>query len=867
MIENQFVNKNWGNLPGLTADELNSKPKTKKVRTFDRLLLLLSGQFPHAENSLAMRLSVMLCELTSLLSTFAALEYPTGWYLYIVFLIAGHAYSYKYRNQGACLMKLFISLYMLFILGLFFVNLIASPYGTSQALVMLLAGLLVGHSFDLPRRRDLNYSILVSLLLLGFSATIFNTMTFAINLIVYLVFFSQAARLYCLSQSSDGVFVAQSPNLLKAAAFPETKFYLLEKLIKLLKKYKINNALHFVLTFLVSMLIFALIPRFPGLANFRLQTDLNLSLNFSKESSDGELITPSYTKLRNLLFGSTKNEDGILYENGQDDLGDTTLYADSRLNEQLIMQVRTNGQAPIYCRGLAYRHYDGRNWTIDEEFPPREVNSGAFLYPSPYMFSRSFYRKLFKQGWRPKRPDLKDATTQIFYIEHDLNNVIYTPYPPLVADFPTEMIFIDRDNGLRSPNILEKGTVYTTHSTQPVSLITEAQAKQQIYSQFYNAKPLNYEKKIWREALNYKGEVPILGDENPLFNKDFNRWEYKDFLEIPHIITPRTRFLATSLTAQYKDPALKVLALAHFLRSNCAYMNPPPKVPKKVELTDYFIFAVKAGNCRNFASSLAVMCRVIGIPSRYVSGYVAKAYNPFTGNYEIYRQDAHAWTEVFLGNNNSTWTLIDATSPNSISGAKAQGAQLNIKPLLNYLTKIVPILPDINLDDPYVYLWLAEFTLIVGLASWLITNYQAIGLACFMLLTNHLSLRQRLTAADKLIALSSELKSWQKSQFSSEIEQFYHIVLILLADLEINQAPGQTLRQFSLALADTKIGPILQRITPLYEESLYVKNDQASSKYKLKQQNLKDFFEKLSPEAQKDLLELLAINPHKFLRL
>lgn len=190
------MHKNWESLSTQANQAQPPKSSHEKGLTLERLILLLTGQYPYAESSVSMRLSVLLCEVVSLFSTFSALEYPGNWYFYLIFLIVGHLYSYKYRNQGACLMKCLISFYMLFICGKFFVDLVASPYTISQSLVMLLAGLLVGHSFDLPRRKDLNYSILVSLLLLGFSATIFNTMTFAINLIAYLILFSQAARLY-----------------------------------------------------------------------------------------------------------------------------------------------------------------------------------------------------------------------------------------------------------------------------------------------------------------------------------------------------------------------------------------------------------------------------------------------------------------------------------------------------------------------------------------------------------------------------------------------------------------------------------------------------------------------------------------------
>ena len=874
MIEVPMSHKNWGNLYTSTGSTQSKKPPKKTVNSLERLVLLLSGQYPHAESSVPLRSSVLLCEIVSLFSTFSALEYPENWYFYLIFLIAGHLYSYKYRNQGACLMKCLISLYMLFVLGTFFVNLVASPYSTSQSLVMLLAGLLVGHSFDLPRRRDLNYSILVSLLLLGFSATIFNTMTFAINLIAYLIFFSQAARFYCFSQNSATIFVAHSSNNLKADSrnnISQNKLALLTAMASSFAKGFFGQAAFYILTILfIATVIFILTPRFPGLANFRLQTNLSLNLNFNRESANGELIDPtSPASLKNLLFGNKLDANSVNILSAQDNLGNNA-QTSQNVQEQLVMQIRTNSQAPLYCRGLAYRHYDGRSWTIDEKVPPREVGNASFLRPSPPMFSRSFYKRMFAQGWRPQRPQRQDITTQIFYIEQNINNVIFTPYWTVFAQYPTETFFVDRDSGLRSPNILEKGTVYTTHSLPSPPLISTQQTKQQVYAQFLGSQKLDYEEEAWQEALNFHGAPPSMGDSNPMLKGDFNRREGEELLALPENITARTQFLTMRLTGRYSDPALKVLALAHFLRSNCDYIDPAPSVPKGVELTDYFIFTTRQGNCRNFASSLAVMCRIIGIPSRYISGCMTDTYNPFTGNYEVYGSDFHAWTEVFLNDPESKWVTVDATSPNNVSTQKIGGVWFNFKPLANYLSYKLKFTDSFNLkqklQNPYFYILLTFVLLISILVGLLLNYYQVIVLAIKVMCSSDLPFGQRFIVAIRLLILSTKLKAWQQTYSnSSYIEQLYNFTKILLTVLNIYQAPGQTIRQFCAANAKTKIGSLLQRVGQLYEKELYARNDSSDLPSKAAQPSLLSFFKHLPIEMQKDLLNLLTLNP-RYLR-
>ena len=413
---------------------------------------------------------------------------------------------------------------------------------------------------------------------------------------------------------------------------------------------------------------------------------------------------------------------------------------------------------------------------------------------------------------------------------------------------------------------MEKGTVYTTHSLPSPPLVSAQQAQQPAYNQFLGAQKLDYEEKAWQEALNFHGDLPPIDESDPILKGNFNHREGEELLALPKNITARTRFLTMRLTEQYSDPAFKVLALAHFLRSNCDYIDPAPSVPQGVELTDYFLFTTRKGNCRNFASSLAVMCRIIGIPSRYISGFVTDTYNPFTGNYEIYGRNCHAWTEVFLNDPESKWVTIDATSPNNVNSPKLEGVWFNFKPLINYLSYKLKFTNSLNLQnklkEPHFYILLIFLLLAFAIIGSLINNYQVIFLAAKIIYSSDLPFEQRLIAASKLLTLSGQLKDWQRIGFnSSYIEQLYNFTKILLTVLNIHQAPGQTIRQFCASVPETKIGSILQRIGQLYEKELYARSDSSTSPYEAPQPNLLSFFKHLPIEMQKELLHLLIIDP------
>ncbi|MBL0057982.1 MAG: DUF3488 domain-containing protein [Elusimicrobia bacterium] len=74
-----------------------------------------------------------------------------------------------------------------------------------------------------------------------------------------------------------------------------------------------------------------------------------------------------------------------------------------------------------------------------------------------------------------------------------------------------------------------------------------------------------------------------------------------------------------------------------------------------------FLFDVRRGHCEHFASALAVMLRLEGIPARIVTGFRAHERNLDGGYFVIRAQDAHAWVEAWVGN---LWAPFDPTPVN-----------------------------------------------------------------------------------------------------------------------------------------------------------------------------------------------------------
>lgn len=92
------------------------------------------------------------------------------------------------------------------------------------------------------------------------------------------------------------------------------------------------------------------------------------------------------------------------------------------------------------------------------------------------------------------------------------------------------------------------------------------------------------------------------------------------------------------------------------------YTLEQPPVTPGVDPIEEFLFTTKRGHCEYFASTLAAMCRSVGIQSRVVTGYVANEYDVDRGEYTVREDDAHAWVEVQAGGHDR-WFVLDPTPP------------------------------------------------------------------------------------------------------------------------------------------------------------------------------------------------------------
>src|SRR5438270_459770 len=132
-----------------------------------------------------------------------------------------------------------------------------------------------------------------------------------------------------------------------------------------------------------------------------------------------------------------------------------------------------------------------------------------------------------------------------------------------------------------------------------------------------------------------------------------------NYLQLP-ALDPRIKPLAEQLTAKASTPYEKAAAIENYLRLHYGYTLQLPKTQPRDPIAN-FLFERRQGHCEYFASSMTVMLRAVGIPSRVVNGFSGGEFNDITSQYVIRGSDAHSWVEAYMPG--GAWIEFDPTPP------------------------------------------------------------------------------------------------------------------------------------------------------------------------------------------------------------
>lgn len=98
-------------------------------------------------------------------------------------------------------------------------------------------------------------------------------------------------------------------------------------------------------------------------------------------------------------------------------------------------------------------------------------------------------------------------------------------------------------------------------------------------------------------------------------------------------------------------------AVENFVSTSARYdRDTPPMDPEAEDFVGWFLGQSDTGYCVHFASAAVVMLRSLGVPARYVTGYMTVTQPGETTT--VTSADAHAWAEYF---SDGQWMILEAT--------------------------------------------------------------------------------------------------------------------------------------------------------------------------------------------------------------
>ena len=134
--------------------------------------------------------------------------------------------------------------------------------------------------------------------------------------------------------------------------------------------------------------------------------------------------------------------------------------------------------------------------------------------------------------------------------------------------------------------------------------------------------------------------------------------------------------LAAEITAMADTPFEKAMALQNYLTRNYKYSLDVGEHPENIDFVTSFLLDTRKGYCTYFASAMTVLCRMAGLPARYVEGYLAEPNEH--GEALVTGLNAHAWTEVYFPG--FGWLTFDATPGQHASESRNGGSQSDLTP-------------------------------------------------------------------------------------------------------------------------------------------------------------------------------------------
>lgn len=293
-------------------------------------------------------------------------------------------------------------------------------------------------------------------------------------------------------------------------------------------------------------------------------------------------------------------------------------------SDQVVMRVQTNLETP-YWRGTTFNRYTGHGWR--NELPANHnLEPSANALPQDGSVVRDNMLEPRQYAFEIPPSDIsrvrgpKERVRQHVALQGAAFEALYAAAEPRVLRVSSAQGVYD-----------DAGSIHLTNSTTSLEYDVESDVS--------TAGP----GQLRKTSTDYPEEIRNLYLQLPADTTMVERW----------------RAAARTATVGATNPYDRVAALVRWIGSECKYNLKADAVPADQDVVDTFLFKQKQGYCDSFASSLAMLCRTLGIPARVASGFLTGESDPMKKEFVVRERDKHQWTEVYF--TGIGWQKFDAT--------------------------------------------------------------------------------------------------------------------------------------------------------------------------------------------------------------
>lgn len=189
---------------------------------------------------------------------------------------------------------------------------------------------------------------------------------------------------------------------------------------------------------------------------------------------------------------------------------------------------------------------------------------------------------------------------------------------------------------------------------------------------------------------------------------EYYQYVLDEYMNVPAVLKPKFKQAFENQQA-WQDVDLIKTSIAEritfvnqFLNQYTNYDLNAGNLPAGKDFVDYFLFENQKGSCTHYATAATLLLRYLGIPSRYVSGFVITTKDFDKNNEAIIKNNrAHAWVEIYL--QGIGWIPYDFTKSVDAYGSTTETSMANqLDQLLKHQDdkQLDPMIPEPKPSNP-----------------------------------------------------------------------------------------------------------------------------------------------------------------------